>query len=150
MDSDTGFIANPFKKKLMKKKITLLFLLFSSALIGYSQTPDCIKFKTARFSYRGVPNKTSLRKDSTQESFNHGKLEMLWKIKWLSECQYEMTCEKMLVVNSPIEVGDRILATIIKTEGECYTASSTYYNKANPRGIINPEGKMCIVKAEDK
>ena len=123
----------------------LLFTCF--VLTGNSQTLECKKFKTGKFYYPTIPNKISLRKDSTQESYNNGKLEMLWSVKWLNECEYEMTCKQILVDGPyPIKKGDRIVATIIKTEGDCFTTSLVFYNSENPGGQTIPAGEMCIKK----
>ena len=130
------------------KKLTLVAFLFACISFSVqSQTPDCKKFKTGKFYYPALQgNKISLRKDSIQESYNDGKLEMVWKVKWLSECQYEMTCIQVVPDPYPIKVGDRIVATIIKTEGDCFTTSLMFYYAEKPEGVMIPPAEMCIKK----
>lgn len=123
---------------------TLLSLCF--ALTATSQTVDCKKFKTGSFYYPNNSGKLSVRKESTQESYNNGKLEMLWDVKWLSDCKYEMTCTKILVDPFPLKVGDRIVTTITKTDGDCFTTSSVLYSTAFPDGSSPAVGDMCIKK----
>ena len=133
--------------KLMGRQITFITLLLAFfAVTSNAQTLDCKKFRTGKFYYPGLPDKISLRKDSTQESYDNGKLEMLWKVKWLSECEYELTCEQVFEDPYPIKKGDRIVATIVKTEDDCFTTSIMFYNEANPEGQAIPSGEMCIKK----
>lgn len=80
-----------------------------------------------------------------QESYNDGNLEMVWKVKWRSECEYEIICQKVLVSTVPIKPGDRIVAAIIKTEGDCFTTSFLVYNEFYPEGFAGT-GEMCIKK----
>jgi hypothetical protein len=120
-------------------------LLTCFAFASNAQTPDCQKFRSGKFYYPTLPGKISWRKDSIQESYNNGQLEMMWSVKWLSECEYELTCTKVLVDHPyPIKKGDRIVATIVKTEGDCFTTTLVVYNAENPQGQAVPGGDMCI------
>jgi hypothetical protein len=129
----------------MKKIFTILTIVLLAS-VANAQSIDCKKFKNGKFYYPMNDGKLSVRKDTIQESYNNGKLEMVWKIKWLSDCEYEMTCIKILVDPYPIKVGDRIIAKIIKTDGDCVTVSSTMYNASNPQGFSAPDGHMCLKK----
>ena len=128
----------------MRFFFTFLILLLGSSM--YAQSPDCKKFKTGKFGYPTMPGKISLRRDDVQESYNNGKLEMKWKVKWISDCQYELTCIKMLVDSYPIAVGDRILSTIVSTDQDCFTHESVFFNKQNPDGVVMPAAAMCLAK----
>lgn len=129
----------------MKKTLTF-FTILLFALISNSQTIDCNKFKEGAFYYPTLPNKVSVRKGAIQKSYNNDKLEMVWKVKWLNECEYELTCKRVLVHPYPIKKGDRIVATIVKTEEDCFTTTLLFYNQANPNGEKIPSGPMCIKK----
>jgi hypothetical protein len=107
---------------------------------------NCQKFKNGTFCYPSMPGKISVRKDSIQESYNDGRLEMLWKVNWLSECKYEMVCLKIFVDTYEIDVGDRIVAEIIETDESCFNTSLTVYPKGQTEGVIIPGGPMCIKK----
>lgn len=128
------------------KKITLLLITILFTLTSYSQELNCEKFKNGLFYYPTLPGKTSLRKDSIQESYNNGKLEMIWKVSWLSECEYEITCNKVLNDSIPIKKGDRIVAKIIETEKECFTYTLKFYNSDNPQGVQYPSSVLCLKK----
>lgn len=129
----------------MKLSITLLFAILISNMTN-AQTPDCKKYRTGRFSYPELPGKTSLRKDSVQESYNNGKLEMIWKVRWITDCQYELTCIKLFTDEYPIKIGDRILTIILSTDETCYTSASKYFTEKNPEGIAMPAAPLCLVK----
>jgi len=128
------------------KTLFTVFIALSLSTTMFGQSLDCRKFKTGKFGYPELPGKISLRKASVQESYNNGKLEMLWEVKWISECQYQLTCIKLFNNNYPIKVGDKILATIISTDENCFTAETIYYNNENPNGIPMPQAPMCLVK----
>lgn len=129
----------------MKKPLTSLTGLLL-ALTSYSQTINCKKFIEGTFYYPTLPNKISIRKDSIQESYNNGKLEMVWKVKWLNECEYELTCQQVLVDPYPIKKNDKIVATIVQTEGDFFTTTIIFYNEDNPNGQPIPSGPMCVKK----
>jgi hypothetical protein len=122
---------------------TLLFSLTVLFAEGQAAALDCEKFKTGKFVYPELNNKYSLRTATTQESYNNGKLELVWNIVWFSACEYEITCSKVLVANSPFTPGDRIHATILETNGNCYKVATTVYTKQTPDGLVNVEAVMC-------
>ena len=111
-----------------------------------SQTLNCKKFKTGTFYYPSLREKISIRQDSIQESYTNGKLEMVWKVKWIDDCKYEMICDKILADNLPIKKGDRIVATIINTDENCYSASLIFYTAEYPEGEKLPGGTLCTKK----
>lgn len=127
----------------MKKQLLILLLLAAS--IGYSQTPDCSKLKNIKAYNPDYPKKTFVIKGATQESFDNGVLQMVWSLKWLSDCEYEVTCVKKLA-ESPIEVGDKIVMTIISIDGDCFTMKRTFHAKNFPDGDVDPENTYCISK----
>jgi hypothetical protein len=129
----------------MKKNLTILTGLLL-ALTSNSQTINCKKFKEGTFYYPTLPNKISVRKDSIQESYNNGKLEMVWKVKWINECEYELTCQQVLVEPYSIKKNDKIVAKIVNTEEDCFTTTIIIYNEVNPNGQPIPSGQMCVKK----
>jgi hypothetical protein len=128
------------------KIIATILIVSLFTLTCNSQELDCKKFKNGLFYYPTLPEKTSIRKDSIQESYNNGKLEMIWKVRWLTECEYEIICDKVLIESIPIRKGDRIVAKIVKTEGNCFTSELKFYNSENPEGLSFPAGELCIKK----
>ncbi|WP_269224170.1 MULTISPECIES: hypothetical protein [Flavobacterium] len=128
----------------MKKQAALILLLLVGA-IGYSQTLDCSKFKNIKAFNPDYPKKTFLIKGATQESYDNGILQMVWSVKWITDCQYEVTCTKKTVENQ-IEVGDRIVMDIVSIDGDCFTLKRTFYCKNFPEGDIDPGSTYCLSK----
>ena len=126
----------------MKKKLVLILLVLSGA-IGYSQSLDCSKIKNGKFYNPEYPNKITLRKDNIQESYNDELLQLVWSVKWISECEFETVCTKS-IGNVPIAVGDKIVTTITSIDGKCYTCKRTFYSKENPDGDVDPSSTFCI------
>ncbi len=119
--------------------MTILFCSTSN-----SQTVDCKKFRNGTFYYPGMPGKVSVRLDSIQKSYSNDKLEMIWRVKWITDCQYEMRCDLVLGDTSFVRRGDRIVANIINADENCFTASLVYYTPENPMGEKLPGGPLCI------
>jgi hypothetical protein len=126
------------------KIISIVVISLAISITSNSQSVDCKKFRNGTFYYPGMPEVSSIRKNSIQESYRDGNLEMRWKVNWISDCKYEMICEKVWTNSSPIRKGDRIVAVITHTEGNCYTASIIFYTAENPEGEILPAGQLCI------
>jgi hypothetical protein len=130
-------------------KLTLLISLLACWSFGVTaQQPDCAKFTTGRFGYPDLPGKISLRKADTQESYNNGVLEMLWTVRWIDECRYELTLKKVYSKDYPMfHKGDRILCEIVATEDDCFTTRTTLFNAQFPAGLVSDKpATMCIVK----
>jgi hypothetical protein len=125
---------------------TIVALILTFSVFG--QKADCSRFKTGLFYYPTLQFKESLREDSTQMNYSKGKLEAVWSVQWVSNCEYTMTCQKVLVSSNDVKVGDKIEATIIKTDGDCCTVSLIVYNASNPKGFRAPNVQMCIKKAD--
>ena len=126
----------------MKIKSLLIISIFSVFNL-FSQELDCNLFKNGTFYYSDLNDKFSVRTDSIQESYNKDKLEMIWKVIWVNDCEYDLVCEKILVKGYPIKFGDRINVKITETIGECYKSSLTVFNGDNPNGFKVPSGILC-------
>lgn len=121
----------------------IILILLTISFSSYGQHKKCHEFKTGEFVYPNLQSKISLRHETIQESYNNGKLEAVWKVKWLNECEYELICEKVLTDNVPFKIGDRMAVTILETDSNCYTFSLIVYNELYPKGFKIPNGKMC-------
>jgi len=131
----------------MKKQIALILLLLAGS-IGHSQTLqtlDCSKFKNIKAYNPDYPARTFVIKGATQESYDNGALQLVWSVKWLSDCEYEVTCVKK-VGGSQMEVGDRIIMTIVSIDDECFTLKRTFYCKSFPEGDVDPGSTYCLTK----
>lgn len=128
---------------------TTLFisLLTCWSFLSTAQEIDCGNFKTGRFGYPTLPGKISLRKAATQESYNNGKLEMLWTVRWIDDCHYELKLKKMYSDDYPMfSKGDRILCEIVSTDGDCFTTRTTIFNAQFPDGYVADQlATMCKV-----
>ncbi|AKA33838.1 hypothetical protein [Flagellimonas lutaonensis] len=110
----------------MKNSI-LILLLISFSCSG--QEKNCSEYKTGKFNYV-LENRPELiiRTDSTQIELNPiTKVEVYSKVKWKSECEYEMIYEKVL--NYPEDVshmiGQKINVKIIETSSDGYKVHAT-------------------------
>lgn len=126
------------------KKIVLILLLFVGT-IGYSQATDCSKLKNVKAYNPDYPKRTFVIKGATQESYDNGVLQLVWSVKWLSGCEYEVTCMKKLG-QSQMEVGDRIVTTIVSIDGDCFTVKRTFFAKNFPEGDVDQASTYCIAK----
>jgi hypothetical protein len=126
------------------KKIIIITAILMFGKFGFSQSLDCAKYKNIKFYNPANPNRYSVRKDSIQEVFSNGKLEIVWGVKWRSECEYEMVCVKNLG-NAPIIPGNKVICTIISSENECFTVSGIFYSEEFPNGDES-KVKGCIKK----
>lgn len=134
------------------KKVLTISLLLLLGFAGQSQTPDCQRFKDGSFYYPDLPGGLSVRKGNMQRSIHNGKLQMVWKVDWLDDCTYEMECKGVVPTDEdfPMKVGDRIIATIIETDEECYLTEIVIYNEESPEGEKVPNGIMCRQKDSDQ
>ena len=129
------------------KTALLISLLTCCSFLSIAQENDCRKFKTGRFGYPTLPGKVSLRNPATQESYNNGKLEMLWTVRWIDDCHYELILKKLYSDEYPmLRKGDRILCEIVSTEGECFTTRTTLFNAQFPDGYVADQlATMCTI-----
>jgi len=127
----------------MKKIVLILLLIVATA--GYSQASDCSKLKNVKANNPDYPKRTFAIKGATQESYDNGVLQLVWSVKWNSDCEYEVTCVKKLT-ESQMEVGDRIVNTIVSIDGDCFTVKRTFFAKNFPAGDVDPASTYCIVK----
>lgn len=126
------------------KKIVLILLLVVGAM-GYSQALDCTKLKNVKAYNPDYPKRTFVIKGATQESYDNGVLQLVWSVKWISGCEYEVTCVKKLT-ESQMQVGDRIVMTIVSIDGDCFTVKRTFFAKNFPEGDVDPASTYCIAK----
>jgi hypothetical protein len=135
----------------MKKHVALILLLLVGS-IGYSQEAtgnlkvlDCSKLKNIKAYNPDYTSRTFVIKGATQESYDNGVLQLVWSVKWSSDCEYEVACVKKLG-ESQMEVGDKIIMTIVSIDDECFTLKRTFYCKNIPEGEIDPGSTFCLSK----
>jgi len=128
------------------KKLFLLILFLVVGSMGYSQTLDCSKLKNIKAYNPDYPSRTFVIKGATQESYDKGVLQLVWSVKWITDCEYEVICVKKLK-ESQMEVGDRIIMTIVSIDDDCFTLKRIFYCKNFPQGDIDPESSFCVAKS---
>ncbi|PKB17044.1 hypothetical protein [Flavobacterium sp. 5] len=129
----------------MKKQVLFLFILLFITVLGHSQALDCSKLKNIKAFDPDYPNRTFILKGATQESYENGVLRLVWSVKTISDCEYEITCVKKLG-ESQMEVGDRITMTVVSIDDNCFTVKRTFFCKNFPEGDIDPGSTYCIGK----
>lgn len=135
----------------MKKKIVLILFLLLGA-IGYSQEVpapvqvlDCSKFKNFKAYNPDYPKKSFIVKGAIQESYDNGVLQLVWSVKWLSDCEYEVTCTK-INGESPMVLGDKIVMTFVSIDDDCFTLKRTFFCKNFPSGDVDDGSTYCLAK----
>jgi hypothetical protein len=135
----------------MKKQFVLILFLLIGA-IGHSQEApaavqvlDCSKFKNFKAYNPDYPKKTFTLKGATQESFENGVLQLVWSVKWLSNCEYEVICTK-IIGESQLMVGDRIVMTFVSIDDDCFTLKRTFFCKNFPQGDVDDGSTYCLAK----
>ncbi|WP_343587136.1 hypothetical protein [Flavobacterium sp.] len=125
----------------MKKIILFAILLVS--IVGYSQEKDCKKFKNGKYYSSAFPDQYIIRKDSIEETYTDGKLGLVWDVKWLSDCKYELVCKKNYGTE-PVPPGYKLVYTIFATEGDCYYMTVFFKNEKYPQGSTFQRG-VCLM-----
>ena len=71
---------------------------------------------------------------------------MLWDVKWISDCEYDLICVEILSNASDFEVGERIRVEIVSSMKNCYYSMLTVFNKEHPKGYTLPGGPFPLCK----
>lgn len=80
----------------MKKSVSILLLFIS--IYSAAQTSTCTNFKTGKFEYSKpiYADWNVIRTDSSQIEINTKTgVEIYNSVKWLNDCDYTLTCEKV-------------------------------------------------------
>lgn len=130
------------------KKLILMFLLTFVTILTYGQDVNCDKFKEGTFYYPEVPDYGyTIRNKKEHKSYvGSSNMWVTWKVKWVDDCNFNLFFKSAENNDGVFKKGDKISATIISTEGDCYTFSSIFYSEKYPEGKKMPPGKMCIKK----
>jgi len=104
----------------MRYSILLLFLITYN---GFSQSKDCLKFKTGNFKYTNpdFQHFTITRNDTMQIEIDKNRdVTVKASIKWLSDCEYLLTYKE--VINSSVQqiIGTKVKVQIIESNNNTY------------------------------
>ena len=108
-----------------------IILVIAITLVDCSKTPkDCSNFKTGNFKYQdtNLSNWIVIRNDSLQiEVDNAINKETIAIVKWVSDCQYNLTYKKVIDSSMNSLLGTTITVDILSTSEKSYTFEA--YNK---------------------
>ena len=109
-------------------KHLLSLFLFLACAHGFAQNADCERFHTGKFRYDNpdyglIVVKRS--KDTQVEITEQGKIEIHSSIKWLNECKYILTYQKIVNADVPELIGDKMTVEILENQGNKYTCRVT-------------------------
>ncbi len=124
------------------KHITSLLLLLLLPLLSQAQQ-DCSKFKNGRFIYPDQDKVLSVRKNGIQKSVSNGKTVAIWKVDWIDDCHYNLTCKKLKAPMPPFEKGDILECSIVGIQGDCMKVDLVF--KRNGKLMMpKTSGEMCL------
>lgn len=114
--------------------IAIFFCFYYNISFGQKAFLDCRVFKTGSFVYKDYPFNTVDVKRTKQKQFETDKatgIKVEYKIKWISDCEYELiqigsNSDKVRILNNSV-----INVKIIETD------SSSYKYLANQGGVIS-------------
>jgi hypothetical protein len=103
-------------------KYVLFYIIFFFFYICFGQESKCSDFRNGTFEYldlnENAPKAISIRYDSLQiDSYPEKKLKFTSKLRWLTECRYELEC---ISVNDSLmknQIGEKVIVQIIKIDG---------------------------------
>ena len=124
------------------KPIILLFITSLVVSAGYSQNTDCSDLKKGTFRYLDIEDTTAyfdLDKEDHIEYHNNGKYNIKSRVKWTSDCRYEMTMISNTIPDFPFKAGDVMVVTINRIENDII-----YYTSAV--GDMKWDGRLRKVK----
>jgi hypothetical protein len=127
-------------------RVSQLLILILCTLTGSAQSLDCKKFRKGTFYTKQIPdNGYTVRTKTIQTTyFKKINMEVAWKIKWTSNCTYELLFDHAVNSDGYFQEGDKIVTTITSIEGGCYSFISTYYSLKYPEGKTAPPADMCL------
>lgn len=104
------------------KKIILLLLFIVSLSVNAQSTNECNRFHTGTFKYVDGSGGTITRTETRQREVNEKNGNYFdGPIKWLSDCEYEITLEKTNSPGAEAMIGKPIRAAIVTIRGNVAT-----------------------------
>jgi len=94
---------------------------------------NCSILKQGSFKYLDIKDTTAyfdIDKENHTEYHRNGKYYIKSKIKWLTDCQYEMKMISNTIPDFPFKPGDVMIVTVDKIEGDIiYYTSEVHGDK---------------------
>ena len=111
-------------------KLLILGILFSFSTLAFGQQLACEKFKNGKFIIIDAEhgNSNIERKGSKQiEEGEKSGFKATFKVKWIDECTYTLTLNKVLKNPNKLDVSDNMILTvqIIETKENSYIQRAT-------------------------
>jgi hypothetical protein len=106
-----------------------LAMVFSSFLYGQETDTktSCSVLKQGKFRYLDIDDTTAyfeIDKEDHTEYHNGGKYFIKSRLRWITDCQYEMTMLKNTIPDFPFKPGDVMIVAINKVEGDIINYTS--------------------------
>jgi hypothetical protein len=127
---------NILNDKEMKKILSSLIVIFLS-LIMFSFTNldkgNCSLLHEGTFNYEGIENeaiKVVIKKTKHIGYHSNGKYVIESELKWVNECEYNMTMTKITIPDFPYQVGDIMNVKVNKITGKEIFYTSTVNGKS--------------------
>jgi len=132
------------------KHFTKLLLLLSFLLVtqfSFGQRANCQKFKEGKFIYPDIEDVYVIRKGKSQKSYNKDKLEIVSKVKWTTNCRYELKIKKINIPGA-LKKGDLLVCTIVKSEGDKIFVDVVFYAKGSKEGKKMPRSTIMVLQKD--
>lgn len=102
--------------------MVLYFFGVRLSVIGQNADSACKQFQIGKFNYKEIAGGYSIRDTAQQISYYPDGFLNTFKVKWLSDCSFEMTFVKSTSSDQKTySIGDVIGVNIDSTDGLCYT-----------------------------
>jgi len=119
---------------LFKSVLTSVLLLFIIPCFAQKNTnQNCSLFKVGKFKYLDADDTTAYIVMSGEKQIEYSGLNNYTiesKIKWITDCSYNMEMIKITIPNFPFKPGDVMNVVINKIEGDIIYYTSTVKGKS--------------------
>jgi hypothetical protein len=96
---------------------------------------DCSLLHNGTFLYGDTSNPTKVVIEGTNHTEYHGKYIIKSEIKWVNDCEFNMTMTKVTIPNFPYRPGDVMNVKVDKVEGKMIYYTSTV-KENNWKGVM--------------
>ena len=127
-----------FKRLLI---IGLLLNAFISSIGQLNSPKDCSILKKYKLQYLSIDDTSAyilLASDSAVEYHNHGKYQIVSRLNWTNDCEYDMILSSVTIPDFPYRSGDVMHVAIEKIDHDIVYYISTVNGQSW-------EGKLKIV-----
>lgn len=113
----------------MKKIPSILYGIIIITLASFS-VDDCSIMRSGVFKYEGLPYENKVIIKGNEQIEIHKTDSLISTLKWVNDCEYNMTLNKITIPNFPYKIGDVLNVKINKVEGNRIFCTSTIYDNS--------------------